>query len=692
MTELKNIEQELQRFRGRLVAAAAFVLFLFGLLGARLVHLQVFKHAELATQAENNRIAVVPIVPNRGLIVDRNGIVLANNYSAYTLEITRARIDDLDGLIDRLAQIVEIQPRDRKRFKRLLDESKSFESVPIRTKLTDEEVARFTAQRFRFDGVEIKARLFRNYPLGEVGAHLIGYIGRINPAEKEKIEDTEDAANYRGTEYIGKLGVEQSYEAELHGTTGFEEMETTAGGRPVRRLKSHPATPGNTLVMSIDIRLQALVEDMFGDRRGALVALDPRSGEVLAFVSKPTFDPNLFVDGIDQDSWRELNESIDKPLLNRALRGTYPPGSTFKPFMAMVALNTGKRAPSTVIYDGGTYQFGNHTFRSHGDGGLGAVDMVRSIVKSSNVYYYSLANELGVDLMHEQLEPMGFGRKTGIDVEGEVTGLLPSTAWKKRYYKRPEQQKWYAGETISLGIGQGYNNFTMLQLASATATLVSGGQRFKPRLVREVEDVVTRGRKRIASDALPALEFKPEHVALINRAMHGVTQEGTSTRVFAGAPYKSGGKTGTAQAVGVKANEKYNASKLEEHKRDHSLYTAFAPVDAPVIALAVVVENSGFGSEAAAPIARRVMDFVMSGRYPNEADLALTRQGKSSAPVGAPRLASSVALPGSISVAGTHGVTPQEPAASAAVPAAAASAALPAAARVARGGAGVAAR
>ena len=701
MTELKNIEQELQRFRGRLVAAAAFVLFLFGLLGARLVHLQVYKHAELATQAENNRIAVVPIVPNRGLIVDRNGIVLANNYSAYTLEITRARIDDLDGLIDRLAEIVEIQPRDRKRFKRLLDESKSFESVPIRTKLTDEEVARFTAQRFRFDGVDIKARLFRNYPLGEVGAHLIGYIGRINPAEKEKIEDTENAANYRGTEYIGKLGVEQSYEAELHGTTGFEEMETSAAGRPVRRLKSHPATPGNTLVMSIDIKLQALVEDMFGDRRGALVALDPRSGEVLAFVSKPTFDPNLFVDGIDQDSWRELNESIDKPLLNRALRGTYPPGSTFKPFMAMAALNTGKRAPTTIIQDNATFQFGNHTFRSHGDHGLGPVDMVRSIVKSSNVYYYSLANELGVDLMHEQLLPMGFGRKTGIDVEGEVTGLLPSTEWKRRYYKRPEQQKWYAGETISLGIGQGYNNFTMLQLASATATLVSGGQRFKPRLVREVEDVVTRGRKRVASDALPPLPFKPEHVALINRALYGVTQEGTSTRVFVGAPYKSGGKTGTAQAVGVLANEKYNASKLEEHKRDHSLYIASAPVDAPVIALAVVVENSGFGSEAAAPIARRVIDFVLADRYPNEADLALTRLGKSSAPVGPPRLASSVALPGSTSVAGTPGVTPQgappDPAlpAGPAVPAASAAAAAatpPVAARLARVGAGAAAR
>ncbi|MFT3663736.1 penicillin-binding protein 2 [Piscinibacter sp.] len=650
MTELKNVEQELSRFNTRLLAAGAFVLFGFGLLGARLVHLQIVKHEELATQAENNRIAVVPIVPNRGLIVDRNGIVLANNYSAYTLEVTPSKAGELEPLIDRLSEIVEIQPRDRKRLKRLLEESKSFESLPIRTKLSDEEVARFTAQRFRFPGVDIKARLFRNYPLGDTGAHLLGYIGRINQAEKEAIEETEDAANYRGTEYIGKLGIEQSYEAELHGITGFEEVETSAAGRPVRRLRSSPATPGNKVVLSVDIKLQALVERLFGERRGALVALDPRNGEVLAFVSKPTFDPNLFVDGIDHESWKELNESIDKPLLNRALRGTYPPGSTFKPFMAIAALNSGKRGPTQVIYDGGTFQFGNHTFRSHGDSGLGPVDMVRSIVKSSNVYYYSLANEMGVDLMHEQLSPFGFGRKTGIDVEGEVTGLLPSTEWKRRAYKKPEQQKWYAGETISLGIGQGYNNFTMLQLASATATLVSGGQRYKPRLVREVEDVSTGERREMAHAELPPLPLKPEHVELITRALYGVTQEGTSVRSYLGAPYKSGGKTGTAQAVGIRQNERYNAAKLEEHKRDHSLYMAFAPLEAPTIALAIVVENAGFGSEAAAPISRRVFDYAIAGLYPSEEDIALTREGKSGAPVGKPRPAAEVPLPGAMTV------------------------------------------
>ena len=647
MTELRDLERELDRFKTRLLAAAFFMLVCFGLLGARLVFLQVVRHAELALQAEANRIAVLPVVPNRGLIVDRNGVVLATNYSAYTLEITPSRVrGPLDLVIDDLAQVLDIEPRDRRRFKRLQDESKSFESVPIRTKLSDPEVARFMAQRYRFPGVEVRARLFRSYPAGEVGSHLIGYIGRINSAEKKAMEDWDDAllANYRGTDVIGKLGLEQRYERELHGTTGFEEVETSAGGRAVRRLKVHPATPGNTLVLAIDIKLQALVEQLFGERRGALVAIDPRSGEVLAFVSKPSFDPNLFVDGIDLDSWRGLNESLDKPLLNRALRGTYPPGSTFKPFMAMAALNSGKRGPGTIIHDGGSYNFGGHEFRSHGDHGLGPVDMRRSIVASSNVYYYSLANELGVDLIHDQLEPFGLGRKTGIDLDGEVTGLLPSTAWKKRAYKRPEQQKWYAGETISLGIGQGYNHFTMLQLASATATLVSGGQRFEPRLVREIHDVVSQAITPVTGAVLSPLPFKPEHVALVTSAMHGVTLEGTSTRVFVGAPYQSGGKTGTAQAVGIRANEKYNASKLSEYQRDHSLYTAFAPVDAPTVALAIVVENAGFGATAAAPIARRVFDYLLTGQWPSEEDIAATREGRSAAPIGTPRRAADMPL------------------------------------------------
>ena len=650
MTELRNTEHEISRFRLRVIAAALFVLFAFGLLGARLAFLQIVKHDELQTQAENNRIAVVPIPPNRGLILDRNGVVLANNYSAYTLEIAPAKVADLEATIDQLAQVVEIQPRDRKRFKRLYEESRSAESLPIRTKLTDEEVARFTAQRFRFDGVEIKARLFRSYPLGEVGSHLIGYIGRINPAEKKAMDDDwseDDLANYRGTEYIGKLGVEQSYESELHGATGFEEVEMSAGGRAVRRLKSSPATPGNALVLSIDIRLQAMVEELFGDRRGALVAIDPRNGEILAFVSKPNFDPNLFVDGIDVENWRALNESPDKPLLNRALRGTYPPGSTFKPFMALAALTLGKRTPQQTVYDPGYFNFGNHRFRDDKEGGHGTVDMFKSITQSCDTYYYMLANDLGVDAIHDFMSPLGFGRITGIDLQGEVKGVLPSTEWKRTVYKKKEAQKWYSGETISLGIGQGYNTFTMLQLAQAEATVAAGGRRYTPHLVRAVENYETRQAKPLAITEQPPLAFKPEHVAFIHSALYGVTQEGTAAKVFVGAPYKSGGKTGTAQVIEIKAGEKYNASRLDERHRDHALYTAFAPLDEPRIAIAVIVENAGFGAGAAAPIARRVFDFVLSGQYPSEADIAATRLGQSTVPIGTQRRVADVPLPGS---------------------------------------------
>jgi penicillin-binding protein 2 len=653
MTELRDPQLEWSRFRLRLLVAAGCVIAAFGLLTARLVWLQVVKHDELSTQAEANRIAVVPIVPTRGVILDRNGVVLASNYSAYTLEVTRGRVADLERTIDELATLVEISPRDRRRFKRLMEESKSFESIPIRSRLTDAEVARFTAQRFRFPGVDLRARLFREYPLGETASHLLGYIGRISPAEKRAMEDWEDErlAHYKGTEVIGKLGLEQRHEEALHGRAGYEEVEISAAGRPVRRLRSHPSTPGQNLRLSIDIRLQTLVEQMFGERRGALVAIDPRNGEVLAFVSKPTFDPNLFVDGIDVDSWKDLNESIDRPLLNRALRGTYPPGSTFKPFMAIAALHSGTRSATQQIFDGGTFQFGNHTFRSHGDAGLGMVDMTRSIVKSSNVYYYSLANEMGVDLMHAELSPFGFGRRTGVDLEGEVTGVLPSTEWKRRAYRKPEQQRWYAGETISLGIGQGYNHFTMLQLASATATLAAGGQRFTPHLVREFEDPVDGSRETARIEPLPSIDLDPQHVAVIHRALHGVTVEGTGARVFAGAPYRSGGKTGTAQAVGIRQNERYNAAKMEEHLRDHSLYMAFAPLESPTIALAVIVENAGFGSEAAAPIARRVFDFWLTGKVPSEEDLAATRIGRSGAPIGAARPATALPLAASPSTA-----------------------------------------
>jgi penicillin-binding protein 2 len=645
MTALPQIDIELARFRNRIVVASAVVLACLALLAVRLIYLQVIKHEVYLEQAENNRTAIVPIVPNRGLITDRHGVVLATNYSAYTLEITPSKVERLEETIDALAQVVEITPRDRRRFKRLREEFKSFESLPIRTKLSDEEVARFAAQRFRFPGVDIKARLFRQYPYGETASHVIGYIGRINPKEKERIEEEDEQGNYRGTDYIGKVGVEQSYEKQLHGITGVEQIETSAGGRAVRRLASSPATPGDTVRLSIDIKLQKLIEDLFGDRRGALVAIDPRNGEVLAFVSKPTFDPNLFVEGIDSESWATLNESIDKPLLNRALRGTYPPGSTYKPFMALAALNTGKRAAGTVINDTGSWTFGGHQFRSHGDA-LGSVDMHLSIVRSSNVYYYSLANEMGVDLIHDFMKPLGFGQITGIDVNGEVRGVLPSQEWKRKTYKRPEQQKWYAGETISLGIGQGYNTFTMLQLASATATLAQGGAQYKPHLVVATQDSISQRLQAVIAGEPTQLGYKPEHVAVIKRALASVTQDGTSARVFAGAGYLSAGKTGTAQAVTIGQKDKYNASKLEEHQRDHSLYMAFAPVDAPQVALAVVVENAGFGAAHAAPIARRVFDYLLMGQYPSEEDMAAVQKGLAASPIGKPREAASLDVMG----------------------------------------------
>jgi len=461
MTVFRNVQAELARFRLRVLVASVVVLLCFGLLVARLVYLQVVRHDDLRAQAESNRTAIVPVVPNRGLILDRNGIVLATNYSAYTLEITPSKVANLEQTIDELASVIEITVRDRRRFKKLREEGKSFESLPLRSRLSDEEVARFAAQRWRFPGVDIKARLFRSYPYGELASHVIGYIGRINTKEKETLDESDEAANYRGTDYIGKLGIEQRFESLLHGTTGIDAMETSAGGRATRRLASQPAVPGNNVRLSIDIKLQKLIEDLYGERRGALVALDPTTGEVLAFVSKPTFDPNLFVDGIDQDNWQQLNESIDKPLLNRALRGTYPAGSTYKPFMALAALTLAKRAPQTIINDPGFYMFGGHRFGSPENERGGPMDMHRAIVESSNAYFYSLANEIGVDAIHDFMAPLGFGQLTGIDINGEVRGVLPSTRWKRNYYKRPEQQKWYAGETISLGIGQGYNSFTM---------------------------------------------------------------------------------------------------------------------------------------------------------------------------------------------------------------------------------------
>lgn len=619
MTEIKDTERELQLFRMRLSVAGLVVFVCFGLLMLRFLWLQAIRHSEYFERAESNRISIVPAVPNRGLIIDRNGVVLARNFSAYTLEITPAKIDrNLDTVIDELSQLVDIQPKDRKRFRRLMEESKTFESLPIRTRLTDEEVARFAAQRYRFPGVDIQARLFRQYPLGQTASHMIGYIGRVNKAEAERLEASEDGANYRGTEYIGKEGLEKSYEKELHGITGYDEIEVSAGGRAVRNLSRTAPTAGNNLILSVDIELQKIVEKAFGDRRGALVAIEPETGDILAYVSMPTFDPNLFVEGIDAKSWEELNTSLDKPLLNRPLIGSYPPGSTFKPYMALASLELGKRTPEQAISDPGFFWFGNNKFRDDKEGGHGRVDMYKSIVQSCNTYYYNLANDLGIEAIHDFMKPFGFGQLTGIDLENERRGVLPSAEWKRQTYKRPEQQKWYAGETISVGIGQGYNSFTPLQLAHAVSNLSNNGVVMKPHLVKMVENGTNKARKLTVPKESYRIPLKQDHIDFVRQAMVGVTKEGTSARSFANAPYVSGGKTGTAQAAAMSKSVKYDASKIAERLRDHSLYIAFAPADKPKIALAVIVENAGFGAAAAAPIARLAIDYYLLGKRPDE--------------------------------------------------------------------------
>ncbi|MFJ2989116.1 penicillin-binding protein 2 [Collimonas sp. NPDC087041] len=617
MTEFKNTERELRNFRLRITAAIVFVLICFGLLCARFIWLQVVRHDAYAAQAEDNRISLVPVVPNRGLIMDRNGVILARNYSAYTLEITRSKIKgDLESLIDDLAQVVTITPKDRRRFKKLLEDSKSFASLPIRTRLSDEEVARFTAQRYRFPGVDVQARLFRQYPLGEVAAHVIGYIGRINQKDADRIDDSDDAANYKGTSYIGKDGLEKSYERQLHGTTGYEEIEIAASGRAVRSMSHVSATPGDNLILSIDIELQKVAEEAFAGRRGALVAIEPSTGDVLAYVSQPSFDPNLFVEGIDQQSWDELNNSPDHPLINRPMSGTYAPGSTYKPFMALAALELGKRTTSFAINDLGYFMLGGHQFRDDKVGGHGRVDMYKSIVESCDTYYYMLANDLGPDTIHDFMKPFGFGQLTGIDLEHEQRGILPSTDWKRKYYKRVAAQKWVGGDTISLGIGQGFNAFTPLQMAHAVATLVNDGVVMKPHLVKIIEDGTTRAQTQTVPKESYRIPLKQENVDFIKKAMVGVTREGTGRAIFAGAGYDSGGKTGTAQVLGIKQGEKYDKRHNGTRLADNAWYIGFAPADKPRIAIAVIVENGGWGATAAAPIVRKAMDYYLLGKRP----------------------------------------------------------------------------
>ena len=619
MGDFHNADSDIDRFRFRVGIAVLVVLLAFGILLGRFVWLQVLQHDFYRTRADDNRIALIPIVPNRGVITDRNGVILARNYSAFTLEITPSQVADLEATINELAEVIDIQPKDRKRFKRLLDEAKNFESIPIRTRLSDADVASFAAQRYRFPGVEVKARLFRQYPLGAIGSHAIGYIGRITERDQKWIEEAEQTANYKGTDHIGKTGLEQHYEFELHGETGYEQVEIDAGGRALRSLKRIPPVSGNNLQLTLDTKLQEITEQAFGDRKGALVAIDPNTGGILALVSTPTFDPNLFVDGISPDNWKELNEHPDKPMINRTINGAYPPGSTFKPFMALAALEMGKRTPNQSISDPGYFNFGNHQFRDDKKGGHGSVDMYKSIVHSCDTYYYILANDMGIDNISKFMGSLGLGQRTGVDLgkddSGESKGVLPSQEWKKQRFKKPEQQKWYAGETISIGIGQGYNAYTPIQLAQATATIANNGVMFRPHLVKEIVDAKTGEKRPVEPQPIRDLQLKPQNIEVIRRAMVGVNKEGTGARAFAGAPYEAAGKTGTAQVYSLKGAE-YKAHSVKKELRDHALFIAYAPADKPKIALAVLVENGGFGAQSAAPIARMVMDYYLLGKLP----------------------------------------------------------------------------
>jgi penicillin-binding protein 2 len=612
------------------IISARFLIFSSGwslaLVLYRFFYLQAARHTYYQTLSESNRIAVVPIVPNRGLILDRNGVVLARNYSGYTLEINQNKTADIEATINDLSTLVTITNKDRKRFKKLLTESHNFETLVIRNRLSDEEVARFAAQQYRFPGVEIKARLFRDYPFGEKTSHLIGYIGRINDAEEGQLEDSDLAANYRGSDYIGKTGLEQSYESDLHGTTGIEQVEVDAGGRAVRMLSRTVPVSGNTLILSIDAKLQEIAEKSFGEYRGALVAIDPNNGEVLAFVSKPGYDPNPFIDGIDTQSWDELNNSPDVPLNNRALRGQYPPGSTIKPFMALAGLNFHTRTPEQTINDPGVYYLpgSSRQYRDWKAGGHGSVNMFKAIQMSCDTYFYGLATEMGIDNISAFLVRFGFGKKTGIDLEGETSGLLPSQEWKRKRY----QQIWYPGDTVSVGIGQGYTLVTPLQLAVATATLANNGVAYKPHLVKEVQSPRNSENRFIAKDPLYDLAIEPKNLDLVRRAMVAVTQPG-GTAVFAslGAPYQIAGKTGTAQVVAMKQGEKYDAKKIDERHRDHAWFIAYAPAENPRIALAILAENGGHGGGTAAPIARKVLDYYLLGKVPRSLDEKEVKKG-----------------------------------------------------------------
>ncbi len=620
-SRLKDHAAEQRLFGRRVVAASVIIFVLLGLLFTRLFWLQIVRHEHFSELSQGNRIRIDPIPPPRGLILDRTGEPLALNRPAYQLELTREQTPDLDDTLARLVALGLLPAEDVARTKRAILVRRSFDAVPVRLQLSEEELARFAVHRPDFPGVEIRPRLTRYYPFGGVGVHALGYVGAISEQDQERI----DVAAYAGTTLIGKLGLERMYEDTLHGETGHQQLLVNAQGRRVDRvgvtapeLERKEPVAGDDLILTIDRHLQEVAEAALRGQRAAVVAIDPANGDVLAFVSTPTFDPNGFARGLTVAEYRALADDIDVPLYDRALRGAYPPGSTIKPLVALAALQYGVIAPETPHYCRGYWQFpgSSHRYRDWKKTGHGTVNMHTAIVQSCDTYFYGVANQIGIDRLHDFLLQLGLGEKTGIDVLGERSGLVPSRDWKKKSFRKKELQVWFPGETVIAGIGQGYMLVTPLQLASATATVASHGQRFVPRLVKGVRDSVTGQVVEIAPHALAPVALRdPKAWDVVIGGMIGVTNEGggTARASQAGAPYRIAGKTGTAQVFSIGQNERYRESEVQERLRDHGLFIAFAPAEAPQLAVAVVIENGKHGS-AAALIARKVFDAYLLPR------------------------------------------------------------------------------
>ncbi|MBK9131591.1 MAG: penicillin-binding protein 2 [Gammaproteobacteria bacterium] len=608
---IKDHIRESRLFNERAAIALFIVAILLSVSIARLVYLQILSHEHFSTLSDENRISLIPVPPTRGLIYDRNGVALAQNLPAFSLVLIPEQIADMDATVSELRKLVAISDEDVRRFERQVKQKRSFNSIALRFNLSDEEIARFAVNRHLFPGVEIEARAIRNYPLGTLASHAIGYVGRINEEELRDI----DTSNYSGTDFIGKTGVERFYENLLHGQVGYKQIETNAYGRTLRELQQTAPTPGKNLYLSLDIGVQRVAEMEFAGRRGAAVAIDPRNGEVIAFVSMPGFDPNLFVTGIDVETYNELQNSLDRPLFNRALRGQYPPGSTLKPFVGLTGLESNKIALDTSIFCPGWYRLpgDSHKYRDWKEQGHGFTTMDKAIVESCDVYFYDLALNLGIDLMHDYLAQFGFGAPTGIDLKDESSGLLPSRDWKRARRGQP----WYPGETLITGIGQGYTLATPLQLAYATAVLSMHGAHTPPHLLRAV------GSAAQGTELLPApitnvpIRNRGNWDAIITAMKRVVSSErGTAQAIGRKAPFPIAGKTGTAQVFSIKQDEKYVEKEVAERLRDHSLFIAFSPPENPRIALAVMAENAGHGSTAAAPIARKMIDQYLGNLPP----------------------------------------------------------------------------